>query len=57
MERHLEDFIVENWDNLDLGKRYVRCEEEIDDKRKKFKTDSGEIDILPSARMKQSIWL
>jgi hypothetical protein len=46
LEKYLEEFIVSNWDNIDLGKKYGRCEEEIEGKRKKARTDTGEIDIF-----------
>ncbi len=46
MEKHLEDFIIENWESLDIGSNYDKHEEEIDGKRKKFRTDTGEIDIF-----------
>ena len=46
LEKYLEEFIVSNWDNIDLGKKYDRCEDEIEGKRKKARTDTGEIDIF-----------
>ena len=41
LEKYLEEFIVSNWNSLDLGSKYDRFEEEIDGKRKKFRTDTG----------------
>ncbi len=52
MEKHLEEFIIENWDSTDIGKDYDRHEDEIDGKRKKFKTDTGEIDIFAISKDK-----
>lgn len=49
-EKYLEEFIVSNWNNLDLGSKYDRYEEEIDGQRKKFRTDTGEIDILARSK-------
>ena len=46
LEKHLEEFIIENWDSLELGKKYKLQEETKDGKRKKFRTDTGEIDIF-----------
>ena len=46
LEKYLEEFIVSNWNNLDLGQKYDLHEEVIDGKRKKFRTDTGEIDIF-----------
>ena len=50
LEKYLEEFLVSNWDNIDLGAKYDRHEEEIDGQRKKFKTDTGEIDILARSK-------
>ena len=52
LEKYLEEFIVSNWDNLDLGSKYDRHEEEIDGQRKKCRTDTGEIDILALSKDK-----
>ncbi len=46
LEKYLEEFIVDNWDDLSLGKKYHRYEKEENGKRKKFRTDTGEIDIF-----------
>ena len=46
LEKHLEEFIVENWKSLELGKKYDLQEDEVDGKRKKYRTDTGEIDIF-----------
>ncbi len=46
LEKYLEEFIVSNWNNLDLGEKYDLHEEMVDGKRKKFRTDTGEIDIF-----------
>ena len=37
---------------LDLSVDYDRCEEEVDGKRKKFRTDTGEIDIFAMSKDK-----
>ena len=52
---HLEEFIIGNWDSLDLGREYDICEETIDGKRKKFRTDTGEIDIFAISKDKKLI--
>jgi len=52
MEKHLEEFIVANWDSLDIGENYNRHEEVVDGKRKKFRTDTGEIDIFALSKDK-----
>ena len=54
MEKHLEEFIIGNWNSLDLGKEYDLCEEQIDGKRRKFRTDTGEIDIFALSKDKKT---
>src|SRR5439155_16354563 len=46
MESQLEDFIVENWNKSELGKKYDLIEEAGDLVSQQFKTDIGIIDIL-----------
>jgi hypothetical protein len=52
LESHLEDFIIENWDNLELGKKYALLDNDGDMLSKQYQTDVGPIDIL--ARSKDS---
>lgn len=52
LESHLEDFIIENWDNLELGKKYSLLDDDGDMISKQYRTDAGPIDIL--ARSKDS---
>ena len=52
LESHLEDFIIENWDNLELGKKYALLDNDGDIISKQYPTDVGPIDIL--ARSKDS---
>ena len=46
MENQLEDFIISNWDNTQLGTKYDLIYEEGDLKSKQYRTDIGIIDIL-----------
>ena len=46
MENQLEDFIISNWKNTELGKKYDLIYEEGDLKSKQYRTDIGIIDIL-----------
>ena len=46
MEKQLEDFIIENWDKTEFGKKYDLIEEEGEIISQQFKTDIGFIDIL-----------
>lgn len=52
MEQQLEDFIIENWEKTELGKRYDLIYEEGTLKSQQYITDIGRIDIL--ARDKES---
>ena len=58
MEKHLEEFIIANWNSLDIGKDYDLHEEYIEKNkkktRKKFKTDTGEIDIFALSKDKKT---
>ena len=46
MESQLEDFLIENWDKTELGKRYDLIEEDGDLKSQQYRTGIGVIDIL-----------
>lgn len=52
MESQLEDFLIENWDKTELGKKYSLIEEDGDLVSQQFRTSIGIIDIL--ARDKQT---
>ena len=46
MEQQLEDFIIENWEQTELGKKYELIFEEGELLSQQYKTDIGRIDIL-----------
>ena len=46
MEAHLEDFIIRNWDQTELGKRYDLIYDEGELVGQQYITDVGRIDIL-----------
>jgi len=46
MEKHLEDFLIANWDKTEIGKSYDLIFEEGDLVSQQFPTDVGPIDIL-----------
>ena len=46
LEKHLEDFLIHNWDITDLGKVYDIYEDDGDLVGQQFQTDTGPIDIL-----------
>lgn len=50
LESHLEDFIIENWDNLELGKKYTLLDNDGDMISKQYSTDVGPIDILARSK-------
>jgi hypothetical protein len=46
MEKQLEDFLIHNWDQTELGKRFDLITEEGDLVSQQYPTDIGPIDIL-----------
>ncbi|MDW7680137.1 MAG: endonuclease NucS [bacterium] len=46
MEKHLEDFLIANWDKTEIGKKYELIYEEGDLVSQQYQTDVGYIDIL-----------
>lgn len=46
LEKHLEDFLVQNWSSTELGKSYDIFEEEGELSGQQYPTDTGPIDIL-----------
>jgi restriction system protein len=46
LEKHLEDFLVANWDQLELAKKYQIYEEDGEKVGQQYETDTGPIDIL-----------
>ncbi|PIN74271.1 hypothetical protein COV20_01490 [Candidatus Woesearchaeota archaeon CG10_big_fil_rev_8_21_14_0_10_45_16] len=46
MEKELENFLIENWDKTELGKKYELIEENGDLVSQQYRTEIGIIDIL-----------
>jgi hypothetical protein len=46
MESQLEDFLMENWDKTELGKKYDLIEEDGEEISQQYRTGIGKIDIL-----------
>lgn len=46
MEKHLENFLIKNWANTSLGKKYNVFEENGELVGQQYPTDTGEIDVL-----------
>ncbi|MGD8719879.1 MAG: endonuclease NucS [Candidatus Zixiibacteriota bacterium] len=56
LERHLHDFLYDNWENTELGKEWEVYSEEGDDAGYEYPTGIGKIDILARHRSKPR-WL
>ena len=55
LEKHLEDFLVENWSQTELGRKYDIVEEEGELVGQQYPTDTGPIDILAVSKDKKTI--
>jgi restriction system protein len=55
LEKHLEDFLVENWKQSELGKHYDIYEEEGELVGQQYPSDTGPIDILAISKDKKSL--
>ncbi len=54
LEEHLEDFLVQNWSNTELGKDYDIYEED-GEKAQQYQTDTGPLDILAISKDKKRL--
>lgn len=54
LEEHLEDFLVKNWPNTELGKDYDIYEED-GEKAQQYQTDTGPLDILAISKDKKRL--
>jgi restriction system protein len=55
LEKHLEDFLVQNWHHTELGKHYDIYEEEGELIGQQYPSDTGPIDILAISKDKKEI--
>jgi len=55
MEKHLEDFLVQNWVQTELGKEYDIYEEEGECVGQQYQTDTGPLDILAISKDKTQL--
>ena len=53
LERHLEDFLVENWAQTELGAKYDIYTEEGEVVGQQYQTDTGPIDVLAISKDKR----
>lgn len=55
MEKHLEDFLVQNWEQTELGKAFDIFQEDGERKGQQYPTDTGPIDILAISKDKRQL--
>jgi len=55
LEKHLEDFLVQNWAQTDLGKEYDIFEEDGEIIGQQYPTDTGPMDILAIKKDKSEL--
>lgn len=55
LEKHLEDFLVQNWKFTDLGKKYDIYSEEGELVGQQYPSDTGPIDILAISKDKKEL--
>ncbi len=55
MEKHLEDFLVQNWTQTELGKEYDIYEEDGERVGQQYATDTGPLDILAVSKDKKRL--
>lgn len=55
LEKHLEDFLVQNWHRTELGKKYDIYKEEGEIIGQQYPSDTGPIDILAISRDKKEL--
>lgn len=55
MEKHLEDFLVKNWSQTELGQEFDIYEEDGETVGQQYETDTGPLDILAISRDKSKL--
>lgn len=55
LEKHLEDFLVQNWKQTELSKKYDIFEEDGELVGQQYETDTGSIDILCISKDKKAL--
>ena len=55
LEKHLEDFLVSNWQNTELGRHYDIYTDEGEIVGQQYPTDTGPIDILAISKDRREI--
>ncbi len=55
LEKHLEDFLVQNWNQTEMGKNYDIYEEDGEIVGQQYASDTGPIDILAISKDKKEL--
>lgn len=55
LEKHLEDFLVQNWKQTELGRSYDIYEEDGEVVGQQYPTDTGPLDVLALSKDKKSL--
>lgn len=55
MEKHLEAFLIQNWNSTELSKDFTIYEEKGEPVGQQFQTDAGDIDILAISKDKKRL--
>lgn len=55
MEKHLEEFLVQNWAHTELGKNYVLYEVDGEQVGQQYPSDTGPIDLLALSKDKKTL--
>lgn len=55
LEQHLEDFLIQNWEQTEIGKKYDVYEEEGELVGQQYPSDTGNIDILAISKDKKEL--
>lgn len=55
MEKHLEEFLVQNWAQTELGKKFDIFEEDGECVGQQYETDTGPLDILAISKDKKQL--
>ena len=55
MEKHLEDFLVQNWPQTELGKQFDIYQEDGELVGQQYQTDTGPLDILAISKDKKQL--
>jgi restriction system protein len=55
LEKHLEDFLVQNWSQTELGQSYDIFEEDGEKVGQQYPTDTGPLDILAVSKDRKEL--